>query len=164
MKSMLAVLLSIALTAVCWGVYGPVLHQGRHGMGVEVEGKHVDAGPWRPFTCVGLAYFGIAVVAPALMLRTRGENGKWTISGTIWSLAAGAAGAAGALGIIMAFENRGNPIYVMPLVFGGAPLVNVLYTMYMHPPKTAVNPLLYVGFLVTALGAGMVLYFKPPAH
>ena len=49
----------------------------------------------------------------------------------------------------------------MPLVFGGAPLVNVLYTMYIHPPKVAPNPLLYVGFLVTAIGAGMVLYFKP---
>ena len=49
----------------------------------------------------------------------------------------------------------------MPLVFGGAPLVNVLYTMATHPPKVAPNPLLYVGFLVTALGAGMVLYFKP---
>jgi hypothetical protein len=49
----------------------------------------------------------------------------------------------------------------MPIVFGFAPLVNVLYTMYSHPPKVAPNPLLYVGFLVTAVGAGMVLYFKP---
>ena len=49
----------------------------------------------------------------------------------------------------------------MPLVFAGAPLVNVLYTMYLHPPKSAVNPLLYVGFLLAAVGAGMVLYFKP---
>jgi hypothetical protein len=24
--------------------------------------------------------------------------------------------------------------------------------------------MLYLGFLITALGAGMVLYFKPPAH
>jgi hypothetical protein len=49
----------------------------------------------------------------------------------------------------------------MPLVFGGAPLINVLYTMAVHPPKQAVNPMLFVGFLVTAIGAGMVLYFKP---
>ena len=33
----------------------------------------------------------------------------------------------------------------MPLVFGGAPLVNVLVSMAMHPPKTPPNPLLYVG-------------------
>jgi hypothetical protein len=51
----------------------------------------------------------------------------------------------------------------MPLVFGGAPLVNVIYTMAAHPPKTAPSPLLFVGFLVTAIGAGMVLYFKPSA-
>ena len=49
----------------------------------------------------------------------------------------------------------------MPLVFGLAPVVNVLYTMVLHPPKVAPNPLLYVGFVLAAVGAGMVLYFKP---
>jgi hypothetical protein len=49
----------------------------------------------------------------------------------------------------------------MPLVFGGAPLVNVVVSIAMHPPKTAPNPLLYLGFLLTAAGAGMVLYYKP---
>jgi hypothetical protein len=49
----------------------------------------------------------------------------------------------------------------MPIVFGGAPLVNVLVSMLTHPPKTSPNPLLYVGYVVTALGAGMVLYYKP---
>ncbi len=57
----------------------------------------------------------------------------------------------------------GRPLYVMPLVFGGAPLVNVLTSMLLHPPRTSPSPLLYVGFLVTALGAAMVLYCKPPA-
>ena len=49
------------------------------------------------------------------------------------------------------------------IVFGGAPIVNVLLSMQLNPPKDGVNPLLYVGILVTALGAAMVLYFKP-AH
>jgi hypothetical protein len=49
----------------------------------------------------------------------------------------------------------------MPLVFAGAPLVNVLFSMVLHPPKNAPNPLLYVGFVLAAAGAGMVLYFKP---
>jgi hypothetical protein len=49
----------------------------------------------------------------------------------------------------------------MPLVFGGAPLVNVLVTMLMHPPEGAINPLLYVGFLLASVGAAMVLYFRP---
>ena len=33
----------------------------------------------------------------------------------------------------------------------------------MHPPKDGVNPLLYVGFLLASIGAGMVLYFRPAA-
>ena len=37
----------------------------------------------------------------------------------------------------------------------------VLYSMVTHPPKTAPSPMLYLGFLFAALGAGMVLYFKP---
>ena len=63
--------------------------------------------------------------------------------------------------IIFAFRNGGSPTYVMPIVFGFAPLVNVLTTMIMHPPKSSVSPLLYLGFLLTAAGAGMVLYFRP---
>jgi hypothetical protein len=51
----------------------------------------------------------------------------------------------------------------MPLVFGGAPIVNVLLTMVIHPPKAAINPLLYVGFLLASIGAAMVLYFRPAA-
>jgi hypothetical protein len=49
----------------------------------------------------------------------------------------------------------------MPLVFAGAPLVNVFFSMWLHPPKTSPNPLLYLGFVLAAVGAGMVLYFKP---
>jgi len=49
----------------------------------------------------------------------------------------------------------------MPLVFAGAPLVNVLVSLLMHPPKAAPSPLLYLGFVLAAAGAGMVLYYKP---
>jgi hypothetical protein len=49
----------------------------------------------------------------------------------------------------------------MPIVFGGAPLVNVLVSMLTHPPKTPPHPFLYLGFVMTALGAGLVLYYKP---
>jgi hypothetical protein len=49
----------------------------------------------------------------------------------------------------------------MPLVFGGAPLVNVLVSMALHPPKTPPNPMLYLGYLMALGGAGMVLYYKP---
>jgi hypothetical protein len=49
----------------------------------------------------------------------------------------------------------------MPLVFGGAPIVNVAVSMLIHPPKSALNPMLFVGFVLASVGAGMVLYFRP---
>ena len=73
----------------------------------------------------------------------RGFNREGTTAATV----AGALGALGAVCIIFSFRTGGTPTYVMPLVFGGAPLVNVLYTMYIHPPKSAVSPMLYLGFL-----------------
>ena len=112
-----------------------------------------------------MAYFLIGVLVPAAVLVTQGQGMRgFNASGTSQATIAGALGALGAVCIIYSFRAGGTPTYVMPLVFGGAPLVNVLYTMYLHPPKTAPNPLLYLGFIVTALGAGMVLYFKPPAQ
>ena len=85
----------------------------------------------------------------------------FTTKGSVAATVAGALGAIGAVCIIFAFRAGGLPTYVMPLVFAGAPLVNVLFTMWMHPPKTSPNPLLYLGFVLAATGAGLVLYFKP---
>ena len=52
----------------------------------------------RPFLCVGVAYFLIAVIVPMVVLVTFGEqSGDWTLRGISWSVAAGVAGAVGAL-------------------------------------------------------------------
>ena len=145
----------VAGAVLSWGVYGSMLHDGQGKLG----------SPMRAMLCVGVAYFLIAVLVPLVVLYSQGQGLRgFNTAGTTMATVAGALGALGAVCITYAFRSGGVPAYVMPLVFGGAPLVNVLYTMYMHPPKHAPNPMLYVGFLVTALGAGMVLYFKPPAH
>jgi hypothetical protein len=39
--------------------------------------------------------------------------------------------------------------------------VNVLVTMWQHPPRTAPSPLLYLGFLLAAAGGYLVLANKP---
>jgi len=62
---------------------------------------------------------------------------------------------------LLAFRNGGTPAYVMPLVFGLAPLVNVLVSMVTHPPKETPNPLLWVGYVMASAGAGLVLFYKP---
>ena len=141
----------VLLTVLCWGNYGPLMHEGQHAM----------QGSLRPFICVGFAYFVIGVVIPWLLLRWQRESGSWSISGVLWSLLAGAVGALGALGVIMAFRFQGKPVYVMPLVFGGAPVVNTLVTMLMSRTLREARPVFYLGVLLVALGAAGVLYFQP---
>ncbi|HEX7295044.1 MAG TPA: hypothetical protein VF251_04770, partial [Pyrinomonadaceae bacterium] len=134
-----------------WGLYGASLHRGQTELG----------NPMRAMLCVGIAYFLIAVLVPVIVLARQGQLSGFTGSGSAIATAAGALGALGAVCIIFAFRTGGLPTYVMPLVFAGAPLVNVLYSMWLHPPKTSPNPLLYLGFILAATGAGLVLYFKP---
>jgi hypothetical protein len=119
--------------------------------------------PLRALLCVGIAYFLIGVLVPTFALSSQGELTGFSSTGTAWATGAGALGAIGAVCIIWAFRTGGIPLYVMPLVFGGAPLVNVITSMVIHPPKTAPHPLIYVGFVLAAVGAGMVLYFRPQA-
>jgi uncharacterized membrane protein len=139
--------------ALSWGLYGPFLHQGQTKLG----------SPFRALLCVGVAYFVIGVIVPVVGLASQGELGArgWNAGGATAATLAGALGALGAVFIIYAFRAGGLPAYVMPLVFGGAPVVNVLFTMYLHPPKDAPSPLLWAGMALVAIGASLVLYFKP---
>jgi hypothetical protein len=152
-SSMLWVMFALG-AALSWGVYGAMLHQGQAKLGNS---------PLRALLCVGVAYFLIGVLVPIAMLSSQGQLNSqgWTTFGATTATAAGALGAIGAVCIILAFRSGGLPTYVMPLVFGGAPVINVIFTMLIHPPKSAPNPLLFVGFLLVVLGASMVLYFRP---
>ena len=150
-------LVSIATVIVCWGAYGPVLHKGQAAM---------DHSRLRPLLCVGLAYFLIAVLVPYALLLSGlyteySEFSFRTTGGILWSLAAGAAGALGALGIIMAFNFGGKPVFVMPLIFGGAPVVNVLFDAYRHNLLGQLDPFFLAGMILVVAGAVMVLVFAP---
>ncbi len=97
------------------------------------------------------------------ILQKKGEKGKWTFVGTTYSIIAGSVGAIGALGIILALVFKGSPVFVMPLVFGFAPIVNTLVTAWMGGTLNKIRPVFVGGIMAAALGAGGVLYFKPPA-
>jgi drug/metabolite transporter (DMT)-like permease len=135
---------------VSWGMYGAMLHMGQQRLG-----------PMKALLCVGFAYFLVGVLVPVAALASQGELKGFTANGTTIAVVAGILGAAGAVCIIYSFRYGGLPIYVMPLVFAGAPLVNVIFTAILHPPKERPSPLLYFGFLLASIGAGMVLYFRP---
>jgi hypothetical protein len=143
----------VAGAVLSWGVYGSMLHQGQQQLG----------NPLKALLCVGVAYFLVGVLVPVGALSSQGTLAGWNSTGTTTATIAGLLGAIGAACIIWSFRTGGLPLYVMPLVFGGAPIVNVLYTMAVHPPKAAPSPMLYVGFLLASIGAGMVLYFRPTA-
>jgi hypothetical protein len=144
-------LVFVAGAVLSWGVYGPALHKGQTQLG----------NPLKALLCVGVAYFLIGILVPLVGLSPQGGLTGFSTAGSIWAGLGGVLGALGAVCIIYAFKSGGLPNYVMPLVFGGAPLINVIVSMAMHPPKNAPNPLLYLGYLLAALGGGIVLYYKP---
>ena len=143
----------VAGAVLSWGVYGAMLYQGQVALG----------NPMKALLCVGVAYFLVGVIVPVAGLSAQGQLSGFGTPGLVFSTLAGVFGALGAVCIIYSFKVGGLPLYVMPLVFGGAPIVNVLYAVILHPPKSAPNPLLYVGFVLAATGAGMVLYYRPAA-
>jgi hypothetical protein len=151
-KSMVWVVF-VAGAVLSWGAYGALLHMGQTQLG----------NPLKALLCVGVAYFAIGVIIPVIGLSAQGSMSNFNTGGLITATIAGALGAAGAACIIYAFRAGGLPVYVMPLVFGGAPIVNVLVSMVIHPPKAAINPMLYLGFALASVGAAMVLYFRPVA-
>jgi len=145
--------LFVAGAVLSWGAYGVLLYVGGQQLG----------NPLKALLCVGVAYFLIGVLLPAAVLSSQGGLSHFNGTGLVTATAAGALGAIGAACIIYAFKAGGLPLYVMPLVFGGAPIINVFMAMMIHPPKNPINPMLYLGLLLTSVGAAMVLYFRPAA-
>jgi drug/metabolite transporter (DMT)-like permease len=94
----------------------------------------------------------------------KGANWHYPLKGFSWSLLAGAVGAAGALGVLLAFGARGTPAVVMSIVFAGAPIVNAVVGLLLHPPAGgwAKLPLPFIlGILLAATGGALVTWYKP---
>ena len=150
-------LLFVLGAALSWGAYGPALHYG------QTQFPEKPTAGLRALLCVGVAYFLVGVLVPLISLSLQGKLSGFNARGSTFSTVAGGLGAAGAVCIIWAFKNGGSPITVMPLVFAGAPMVNALITTVSHrgPEAKPINPLLYLGFVLAAVGAWLVLRYKP---
>ena len=151
-------LLFSLLTVGCWGLYGAFLHSGKAGMHDPVNGRY------KAFLCVGAAYFLTAVLAPLAMLWLRGANWHFSPGGVAWSVLAGVVGAVGAFGVLLAFGAKGTPAVVMSIVFAGAPVLNAIYSLVMHPPAGGWQklPLPFVlGIVMAAIGGCLVTLYKP---
>jgi uncharacterized membrane protein len=147
---------------LAWGAYVPTLHEGQTALGGTPK-----AGAVRAFLCVGLAYLITAVVIPLILMFTGlvDEKLEFNRRGFGFATLGGIFGAMGALCIILAIKNEGNPLYIAPLVFAGAPIMASIVSLIWHPPVEGARPgwLFYGGIVLAALGAGLVLYSKGEA-
>ena len=146
------------LTVASWGLYGVLLHSGQVSMGDPVNGRY------KAFFWVGIAYFLIAVLAPAGMLLA--AKASWSMPGKAigLSLIAGVVGAIGAFGVLLAFGAKGHPAAVMSIIFAGAPIVNAFVAMTIHPPAGGWAKLdwrFLLGILLAATGGLLVSLYKP---
>jgi hypothetical protein len=157
--------LTAALFALCtalfWGTYGPLLQKGHQYMATD--------GRLRPFICVGIAYLLVAIIGPIVVMYSTGiDRGDglfhhWTFSGIVWSTVAGGVGALGAFTLIMAL-GAGGPRsvgYVMPMVFGFAPMISTLTSMYFNKTFDQMSPFFAAGLILIVAGAVTILFTAP---
>jgi hypothetical protein len=148
------------MTVISWGLYGVFLHSGQIAMADPVNGRY------KAFLFVGLAYLITAVIGPAVVLAANGASWNFPAKGMLWSLIAGTAGAVGAFCVLLAFGAKGLPSVVMSIVFAGAPVVNAVVALAIHPPAGGFSHLRWqfiAGILLAALGGCLVTLYKPAA-
>lgn len=146
------------LTVLFWGIYGIFLHNGQMTMADPVNGRY------KAFLFVGIAYLLTAVLAPIAVLAINGATWTFSGKGMLWSLLAGIVGALGAFCVLLAFGAKGVPSVVMSLVFAGAPVVNAVVALAVHPPAGGFGSLRWqfiAGILLAALGGFLVTMYKP---
>lgn len=156
------------LTVLSWGVYGVILHKGRGYMPMGPETPHAGL---KAFLFVCIAYALIGIVS-ALVLKARGSSWSFTSTGISWSLVAGVAGALGALTLVLAL-GAASPIYkgaaaaaVMPIVFAGAPVVNTITAMLIHPPEGGLKsiPMPFIAGCILAVGGAFLVAKYAPSN
>jgi drug/metabolite transporter (DMT)-like permease len=118
-------------------------------------------GRMKAFLFVGIAYFLTAVLAPLVILWLGGASWSFPAKGALWSLAAGTVGAVGAFCVLLAFGAKGSPAVVMSIVFAGAPVVNAVVALTLHPPGGRVPWQFVAGIVLAAVGGCLVTLYKP---
>jgi hypothetical protein len=173
-----------ALAGLAWGTYVPLIFYG----GGELGGK--PSSRFMAILCVGVAYFVIGVIFPLIYLygfTDPADRPGMTGTGLTFSSLAGVAGAVGAICVIFATKSAiayareakaaGLPpvnykLYIAPLIFGLAPVINTLVSSVWHPEPG--NPFvfhlafpgwkLWLGIVLVGAGAALVLFSKEEAE
>ena len=169
----------VVLAGISWGVYVPIIFYGGSELGGRQNARLMA------ILCVGVAYFVLAVMFPLILfLSGQLEWPSFKTNGLVFAGLAGVAGAVGAICVVYASgaavtqakaEGAVTPselakyrIYIAPLIFGLAPLINAVVASVWHPlpghpahfdPKLPDWRFL-TGIVFIGLGVALVLYAK----
>lgn len=179
----------VILAGLAWGTYVPIIFFGGQMLSpLNAQGQAIGVGGrLASILSVGVAYMVLAVAIPLALMATR-EDAKadWRAVGLLFSGLAGVAGAVGAICVIFASKaavdqaklDGVNPatyrVYIAPLIFCLAPLINTVLSLLWHPnPKTGEWAVfhfdmpgwkLWAGVLLVAAGTFLVLKSKEDAE
>lgn len=167
MKTWLAFVIGAGL---CWGTYVPLIAYGGKSLSNGTLGM---GNRFAAILCVGGAYVLLAVLFPLGWFLINGTNNAQANPGGItFASLAGAAGALGAICVVFATAAAApkDRLYIAPLIFAMAPVINTVVSLFWHPsavsafdfhaPDAMPGWKLWVGILCAAVGAGLVLYSK----
>jgi hypothetical protein len=148
-------------TAFFWGTYGPALGKSRG-----------DWSPFKPYMFIGVAYLVWGVIGGLVCMKLFGD--RFSFSGTHypaakWGFLAGSLGAFGALcltaAVFYALKFKvGGPALVMPIVFGGATMVNAFTELVLMKDKPAIDFRLWLGMVFVVIGIVLVRLYTPAPH
>lgn len=169
----------VILAGLAWGTYVPIIFFGGSELGGKANARLMA------ILCVGIAYFVMAVVFPlALFLSGQEQWPGLKTTGLVFSGLAGVAGAIGAICVVFASSaavkqaaaEGVNPatyrMYIAPLIFGLAPVINTLLSSVWHPKPgdpwhfevEVPGWKLWAGILLVGAGTFLVLYSKEEAE
>lgn len=172
---------------LAWGTYVPIVFFGGQMLTGDLRTAPLG-GRLASILCVGIAYFVLAVVIPLALMMTRSDaKPDWKPVGLIFSGLAGVAGAVGAICVIFASKAAtdaaklegltGSDIakyrmYIAPMIFCLAPIINTLLSTVWHPNKDGWANFhleipswkMWLGIGFTAVGTFLVLFSKEEAE
>ena len=158
MKLFLPILFA-CLTAMCWGLYGPMIQNARSTTG--------EWSPLKPYVFIGVAYLVWAIGGGLVGMYIKQDT--FTYAGAhspamSWGFIAGTFGAFGALFLTSAMLTGGKPLFVMPIVFGGAVSVTAIFSIIQLRQVTSTHPLLWAGMAMVVIGVVLVARYTPHGH
>lgn len=167
----------VALAGLAWGTYVPFIFYGGNELGGKAASRILA------ILCVGIAYMVIAVLFPLIylyMFTPAEQRPDMNMNGLFFSGLAGVAGAVGAICVIFASKSATQAaiaaklspatyrLYIGPLIFGLAPVINTIVSLLWHPQKGSPFHFhvdmpgwkLWVGIILVGIGAALVLFSK----